>query len=165
MRDVRHHHQARANDVSESRGRVADGSICQHCAPLIAMFVYAGFTAVAEKLDEIIERLTPPRQPRAHSRRNWSLAARILHPHAPTMFVVTEAEVTAIRTAFEQRGELSVVVELRRLFRGIDSISVARECVRIIADWQPPPIRPSAVPRLAEYRHRSTIPIREPQQE
>ena len=83
------------------------------------MFVYAGFTAVAEKLDEIIERLTPPRQPRAHSRRNWSLAARILHPHAPTMFVVTEAEATAIRTAFEQRDELSAVGALRRLFPGI----------------------------------------------
>src|SRR5215471_15375289 len=62
--------------------------MCKHCAPLIAMFVYAGFTAVTEKLDEIIERLTPPRQPRAHSRRNRSLAARILQPHAPTMFVV-----------------------------------------------------------------------------
>ena len=28
---------------------------------VIAMFVYAGFPAVTEKLDEIIERLTPPR--------------------------------------------------------------------------------------------------------
>ena len=28
---------------------------------VIATFVYAGFTAVTEKLDEIIERLTPPR--------------------------------------------------------------------------------------------------------
>jgi hypothetical protein len=28
---------------------------------VIAMFVYAGFTAVTEKLDEIIERLTPSR--------------------------------------------------------------------------------------------------------
>ena len=95
------------------------------------MFVYAGFTAVAEKLDEIIERLPPPRQPRAHSRRNWSLAARILHPHAPTMFVVTEAEATAIRTAFEQRGELSAVIELRRLFPGIADADQAREWVRI----------------------------------
>jgi hypothetical protein len=34
------------------------------------MFVYAGFTAVTEKLGEIIERLSSPRQPRAHSRRN-----------------------------------------------------------------------------------------------
>jgi hypothetical protein len=37
---------------------------------VIAMFVYAGFTAVTEKLDEIIEQPPPPRQPRAHSCRN-----------------------------------------------------------------------------------------------
>jgi hypothetical protein len=30
---------------------------------VIAMFVYAGFTAVTEKLDEIIERLPPQRHP------------------------------------------------------------------------------------------------------
>jgi hypothetical protein len=30
------------------------------------------------------------------------------------MFVVTEAEAAAIRAAFEQRGELSAAVELRR---------------------------------------------------
>jgi hypothetical protein len=32
------------------------------------------------------------------------------------MFVVTEAEATAIRAVFEQQGELSAAVELRRLF-------------------------------------------------
>jgi hypothetical protein len=32
------------------------------------------------------------------------------------MFVVTQAEAPAIRTAFEQRGELSAVIESRRLF-------------------------------------------------
>jgi len=32
------------------------------------------------------------------------------------MFAITEAEPAAIRAAFEQRGELSAVVELRRLF-------------------------------------------------
>ena len=36
---------------------------------VITMFVYSGFTAVTEKLDEIIKRLPPPRQPRTHSRR------------------------------------------------------------------------------------------------
>jgi hypothetical protein len=34
----------------------------------------------------------------------------------PDMFVVTEAEATAIRAVFEQQGELSAAVELRRLF-------------------------------------------------
>jgi hypothetical protein len=34
------------------------------------------------------------------------------------MFAITEAEAAAIRTAFERSGELSAVVELRRLFPG-----------------------------------------------
>ena len=38
---------------------------------------------------------------------------------APGMFVVSEADAAAIRTAFEQRGELSAAVELRRRFPGI----------------------------------------------
>jgi hypothetical protein len=53
------------------------------------------------------------------------------------MFVVTEAEATAIRAAFEQRGELSAVVELRRRFPGITDNRQARECVRTIASWKP----------------------------
>jgi hypothetical protein len=46
---------------------------------VIAMFVYAGFTAVTEKLDEIIERLTPPRHAPVPSRT--ARAAR--HPTLP----------------------------------------------------------------------------------
>jgi hypothetical protein len=53
------------------------------------------------------------------------------------MFCVSEAQASVIRTAFEQHGELSAVVELRRLFPGVDNIALARECVRIIAGWQP----------------------------
>ncbi len=52
------------------------------------------------------------------------------------MFCVTEAEAAMIRTSLEQRGELSAAVELRRLFRGIGSNEVARECVRAIAGWE-----------------------------
>jgi hypothetical protein len=33
---------------------------------------------------------------------------------APAMFVVTEAEAAAIRAVFEQEGELSAAIELRR---------------------------------------------------
>ena len=40
-------------------------------------------------------------------------------PHAPAMFVVTEAEAAAIRAAYEQRGEFAAAVELRRRFPGI----------------------------------------------
>ncbi len=58
----------------------------------------------------------------------------------PGMFVVTEAEATAIRTAFDQGGELSAAVELRRLFPGITDNVQARECVRTIAGWKPLPV-------------------------
>jgi hypothetical protein len=37
----------------------------------------------------------------------------------PTMFVVTEADAAAIRAAYEQDGELSAAIELRRWFPGI----------------------------------------------
>ena len=57
------------------------------------------------------------------------------------MFCVSEAQEAIIRTAFERRGELSAVVELRRLFPGVDNITLARECVRTIAGWQPLPKR------------------------
>ena len=59
--------------------------------------------------------------------------------HALPMFVISEAEAAAIRTAYEQRGEFSVAVELRQLFPGITDNAQARECVRTIAGWRPPP--------------------------
>ena len=65
--------------------------------------------------------------------------------HARGMFVVTEAEAAAIRAAFEQQGELSAAIELRRLFPGVTDNVQARECARTIAGWQPLPPRP---PRL-----------------
>jgi uncharacterized protein YjbJ (UPF0337 family) len=51
------------------------------------------------------------------------------------MFVLTEAQAATIRATYKQRGELSAVVELRRLFPGVDNIALARECVRTIAGW------------------------------
>jgi hypothetical protein len=53
------------------------------------------------------------------------------------MFAITEAEAAAIRAVFEQRGELSAVVELRQLFPGITDNRQARDCVRTIAGWKP----------------------------
>jgi hypothetical protein len=35
------------------------------------------------------------------------------------MFVVTEADAVAIRAVFEQEGELSAAIEVRRLFPGV----------------------------------------------
>jgi hypothetical protein len=62
------------------------------------------------------------------------------------MFVVTEADAAAIRAAFEQEGELSAAIELRRRFPGITDNAKARQCVRSIAGWMPPaePPRPPA---------------------
>ena len=69
-------------------------------------------------------------------------------PMLAKMFVVTEAEAAAIRTAFEQQGELSAAVELRRLFPSITDNVQARECVRVIAGWKPLPLRPRRLPRV-----------------
>jgi hypothetical protein len=61
------------------------------------------------------------------------------------MFVVTEAEATAIRTAFDQGGEYAAAVELRRLFPGVTDNAQARECARTIAGWTPLPAKPRLV--------------------
>ena len=42
------------------------------------------------------------------------------------MFCVSEAEAATIRTAFEQEGEMSADIELRRLFPGITDGAKAR---------------------------------------
>jgi hypothetical protein len=64
------------------------------------------------------------------------------------MFVVTEAEATAIRAAFERGGELSAAVELRRLFPGVTDMAEARQCARTIAAWKPMPVKPRLVRRM-----------------
>jgi hypothetical protein len=42
------------------------------------------------------------------------------------MFVVTEADAAAIRAAYEQEGELSAAIEVRRLFAGITDNATER---------------------------------------
>ena len=73
------------------------------------------------------------------------------------MFVVSEAEAAAIRTAFDQGGELSAAVELRRLFPGVTDMAEARECARTIAGWKPLPVPLRPVPR-GRPRRRDTTP-------
>jgi hypothetical protein len=51
-------------------------------------------------------------------------AVRIFH--ALAMFVVTEAQAAMIRATYEQRGEFSAAVELRRLLPGIADNAQAR---------------------------------------
>ena len=59
------------------------------------------------------------------------------------MFAVNELMAEAIRRAFEEGGELSAVIELRRHFPGIMDNENARLCVRAIASWKPlPPLPP-----------------------
>jgi hypothetical protein len=68
------------------------------------------------------------------------------------MFVVTEAEAAAIRAAFEQRGELSAAVELRRLYPAITDTAQACASVRTIAGWKPLPVPGAAGARGDAYR-------------
>jgi hypothetical protein len=70
------------------------------------------------------------------------LAGDSPRPHAPRMFVVSEAEAAAIRSAFDRGGELSAAVELRRLFPGITDNVQAQKCARIIAGWKPLAVAP-----------------------
>jgi hypothetical protein len=67
------------------------------------------------------------------------------------MFVVNEAEAAAIRAAFEDGGELSASVELRRLFPGLANNENTRICARTIAGWDPlpPPAKRTARSRNA----------------
>jgi hypothetical protein len=65
------------------------------------------------------------------------LAASGRSTHAPGMFVVSEAEAAAIRAAFDQGGEFSAAVELRRLFPGVLDNRAARDWARTIAGWRP----------------------------
>ena len=68
------------------------------------------------------------------------------------MFCVSEAEATAIRTAYEQGGEFSAAIELRRLFPGITDNAKARECARAIAGWTPLPVPAPKVPQRSRRR-------------
>jgi hypothetical protein len=77
-------------------------------------------------------------------------------PHFPSlqvpdgfgMFIITEADAAAIRAVFDQEGELSAAIELRRRFPGVTDNAKARACARTIAGWTPLPTRPCAVTRL-----------------
>jgi len=70
------------------------------------------------------------------------------------MFAVTEADSAAIRAVFDQGGEVSAAIELRRRFPGITDNAEARACARTIAGWTPPPDLPCSVTRLRSGRDR-----------
>jgi hypothetical protein len=89
---------------------------------------------------------------RSKGRTPLPLVGRGMLPHATGMFVVSEAEAAAIRAVFDQRGELSAAVELRRLFPGITDMAEARECARTIAGWKPLPVAPRPVRQMHQRR-------------
>ena len=64
------------------------------------------------------------------------------------MFMVDETDAAAIRAAFDQGGEFSAAIELRRRFPGIVDNAQAGRCARTIAGWTPIPDLPPAVTRL-----------------
>jgi hypothetical protein len=81
------------------------------------------------------------------------LANKRSPPHAPAMFVITEADEAAIRAVCQQRGEFAAAIELRRRFPGITDNAQARECVRTIAAWKPLP-RVKRIPKVPRLRRK-----------
>jgi hypothetical protein len=69
------------------------------------------------------------------------------------------ADVAAIRAVYQQRGEFSAAVELRRRFPGITDNVQARVSARTIASWKP---LAAALPlrRVRLYLKKSCIPRR-----
>ena len=73
-----------------------------------------------------------------------ALAAR--PPQAAGMFMVDEEAAAAIRQAWDEGGELSAVVELRRRLPRVTDGENGRQCVRTIVGWtrRPAPDREQA---------------------
>jgi hypothetical protein len=66
----------------------------------------------------------------------------------------------AIRAIFNQEGELSAAIKLRRRFPGITDNAKARTFVRTIARWKPLPAPPCSVIQSAVRGAREWISIR-----
>jgi hypothetical protein len=64
------------------------------------------------------------------------------------VFIITEADAAAIRAVFDQEGELSAAIELRRRFPGVTDNAKARSCARTIVGWKRMPLQPRPVTRL-----------------
>jgi hypothetical protein len=71
------------------------------------------------------------------------------------MFVVSEEAAAAIRAIFDQEGEMSAAIELRRRFPGITDNAKARECARTIAGWKPLPAAACQITPLRLRRSRA----------
>jgi hypothetical protein len=71
------------------------------------------------------------------------------------MFVVSEEAAAAIHTAYQQEGELSAAIEVRRLFPRITDNAEARACARTIAGWKPLPAAACQITPLRLRRSRA----------
>jgi hypothetical protein len=71
------------------------------------------------------------------------------------MFLVNEADAAAIRVLFDEQGELSAAIELRRRFPGIAENAKARELAVTIAGWRPLPAVACQIIPLRPRRCRS----------
>jgi hypothetical protein len=70
-----------------------------------------------------------------------ALADRVTPLHALAMVSISEDAAAAIRAVFDQDGELSAAIEVRRQFPGITDNERAREWARTIVAWKPLPPR------------------------
>ncbi len=93
----------------------------------------------------------------------WGISGSVLCPglvrgdcrsHDSHMFMVSEADSTAIRDVFERDGELSAAIELRRRFPGITDNARARDCARTIAGWKPLPAPDATVTKLEPQKRK-----------
>ena len=96
-----------------------------------------------------------PDRPPWGNRTAWRLPVAPVPVHGGCMFSVTETEAAAIRRVFEEEGELSAMIELRRHFPGITDNAKARECARTIAGWKPALAVSRPVTRLQPGKRRS----------
>jgi hypothetical protein len=72
------------------------------------------------------------------------------------MFCIDDLTAEAIRRAFDEGGELSAAVELRRHFPGIIDNANARRCARAIAGWTPIPPLAAETSQGRRLQRRST---------
>ena len=126
------------------RSRVPTGAIVR-CGTLVPTGLGAAGMARTSALCVGSTTLSPSG---THDASTSALASRGAHRHVLGMFVITEADAAAIRAVFNQEGELSAAIELRRRFPGLTDNAKARACARTIAGWTPLPTRLSTVTRL-----------------
>jgi hypothetical protein len=113
--------------------------------------IYADLVRLIDQLAESREHRLPGRPARNPLAAGGIFLGSGLHPDLLRMFADADADAFAIRTAFEQEGELSAAIELRRQFPGIIDNAKARQCARSVAGRTPPaetPTQPATVTPL-----------------